>query len=121
MVYAVKLIESKPYLIEFPVWTYLIHVTFTNDPSASALKRDPRFGSSDHCAALTCSVKSQPVTHIYVKRTAPIPTIVHECWHAIRRMFVYCGADLEDECVAYHLDHLVGEILRLRKKKGRKN
>lgn len=45
-------------------------------------------------------------------------TVAHECWHAVRRMLLHTGCELDNEVVAYHLGYLVQQVHDFVKKRS---
>jgi hypothetical protein len=52
-----------------------------------------------------------PESWIILPFDAPCSSVAHEAWHAVRRMLDYCGAEQENEVVAYHLGYVVNKII----------
>lgn len=70
----------------------------------------------EECKAITYHRGGEKESIIFLRRHCTVADIVHECWHVIYRLFDYFGAELEDECVAYHLDYLVQQTFNFVKK-----
>lgn len=98
--------------LSFDAFAYEVHVVFTADVPGSRVKRDNIFGKYDGSPALGLHSYSpeEPFSYLFLRPDAHPSTIAHESWHCVRRMLHYCGAELENEVVAYHLGYLVGFI-----------
>jgi hypothetical protein len=106
-----KLKESRSQL-SFDAFEYGIHLVFSDDVVASRTKRDGFLGKYDGGPAggLHSYTPDGSYSYLFLRFNANPSVIAHEAWHCIRRMMVYCGAELENEVVAYHLGYLVGFI-----------
>lgn len=103
--------------VVFPVYgNYQVRVVFTSDIVRAMLK----WAETRACAenvessdlAHAIHVEDRPKSYIFLPRDADAGCIVHECWHVIRRMLVdWCGAELENEIVAYHLGYLTKKVV----------
>lgn len=104
--------------LSFPAFEYDVHIVFSSDVVASRIKRDDILGKYDAGPAggLHSYTPDGSYSYLFISPDALPSTIAHEAWHCIRRMMVHCGAELENEVVAYHLGYLVGEI---HKRQGR--
>lgn len=103
--------------INFPAWYTYIVVVLTEDVQASIHKR-----ASDYDVENTGAIcmKSDTATSMLIfDINAPCGIIAHECWHAIRRMIVFHGGELENEVVAYHLGYLVEQVCKFQKASAR--
>jgi hypothetical protein len=100
--------------IEFPVFHYCIHVEFTSDLK-KALQKYPQTKDIDLDEitdyALTVHDEHDGASFIFLPWDCSIGVIVHESWHAIRRMMSYINSDFDNEVIAYHLGYLVDEII----------
>lgn len=68
---------------------------------------------TDKAIAMHCSTGKDGASFVIVKYGASAGVIAHECWHAVHAMLKYVGADLDNEIVAYYLDHLVDKAYAL--------
>jgi hypothetical protein len=103
--------------LKFDAFGYRVRVIFTNDVVASRIKRDRILGKYDgsYASGLHSWSADKAQSYLFLGADARPCTIAHESWHAVRRMLLFCGAELENEVVAYHLGYLVGEIHKLQK------
>ncbi len=96
-------------VVRFPVFcNYRVHVVVTDDVQKSHSER--KCGDdNDHAGveALFCTNGKGPESYIFFQREASAGTIAHESWHAVRRMLLDIGSELDNEVVAYHHDYLV--------------
>lgn len=89
---------------------FQVRVVFSDDLFKSA---KARLGSipDESADAFVYHVKDEGKSYIFLPMDASENVVVHECWHIVRRVFRWCHvADLDDEIVAYHLDHLVEKV-----------
>ncbi len=102
--------------IRFHAFDYNVRVIFSTDVVRSRIARDKILGKYDgvRCSAMHCWNPSQAISYLFLPHKVPPATVAHEAWHAVRRMLRFCGAELDNEVVAYHLGYLVGEIHRKR-------
>lgn len=116
----------KPKITEYGDWAtwvafevmanYQVRLVFTDDLLKSA---KARIGSApDGDADAFCyHVKDVGQSYIFLKLDSSESTVAHECWHIIHRVLTYCGvADMDDEIVAYHLDHMVEKVYEFKNK-----
>ena len=95
---------------------YTIRLVFTNDLAASAKER---IGSSPEGSfeAFCYHVKDKGMSYIFLPMDVTESTVAHESWHIVNRMMRFIDVqDLDDEMVAYHLDHLVEAIYEFKNK-----
>lgn len=57
--------------------------------------------------ALFCGTEDSSDGFMILNFNASAGTIAHESWHAVRHLFKSLGVKLDNETVAYHLEHLV--------------
>jgi hypothetical protein len=89
---------------------FQVRLILTNDFSKSAAAR---LGSTNREGgdAFCFHVKGEGRSYIFLKLDSDEGTVVHECWHIVYRMLKWCGVvDMDDEIIAYHLDHLVEKV-----------
>jgi hypothetical protein len=47
---------------------------------------------------------------------APECSVAHESWHIVNRIMGWCGVvDLDNEVIAYHIDHMVEKVYEFKK------
>ena len=101
--------------VNFPVFSnYEMRVSVTSD-FRKALNANPqtkKVETDDSDMAFCVHIADQAVTYIFLKPDADLGTIAHECWHAVREMMKFVGAD-DNETVAYHLGYLVKKVHKL--------
>ena len=102
----VKTYKSKK--VKFRVFNYTVEVVFTNYvfDYAKHIGGLVEHTSEGHMEACTVSFPSTNRSVIVFQPDAPVGTVAHECWHAVRNMMHSIGAGLDDEVVAYHIDYL---------------
>lgn len=109
-----KHIEHKTF-IPIPIYNYRIYVVVTNDVSRSLTKWYSKIGqenTDDTGAAFHLYLHGTPECTLILPRRADIGTVVHECWHAVHRMFKWVDIPVENETVAYTLGYVCGEVGR---------
>ncbi len=92
---------------------YQVRVILTNDLDKSAkarLNSNPEV----HGDGFVFNVKGEGRSYIFLEHDAPESTVAHECWHIVHRIMDWCGAELDDEVVAYHLDHMVEKVYQFK-------
>jgi hypothetical protein len=108
--------------VKFPAWDFDVKVILTGNVDASIHRRDPNHEDGSAHAACLKNAASNPNCLIVLPYMPGAGTIAHESWHAVRQMLDYCGANYENEVVAYHLGYLVNQItafsLKFRKPKA---
>jgi hypothetical protein len=96
--------------VVFPVFSrYGVHVVFTDDIARS---KKHRYGNDRDCdnAEAMHIPNVGGTSYLLFKYDAGPRIIAHECWHAVRGLLLWVGAELDNEVVAYHLGYLVGEV-----------
>jgi hypothetical protein len=112
-----KLSEYNDYAtwVTFEVMAnYQVRVVLTNDLLKSA---EGRLGSGpgEEADAFCYHVKGAGRSYIFLPMDAPESTVAHECWHIIHRVMTYCHVvDMDDEIIAYHLDHMVEQVYKFK-------
>lgn len=94
---------------------FQVRLIFTDDLMRSAQER---IGSTPdgEADAFCYHVKDAGRSYIFLPLDAPESTVAHEAWHIVYRIMNYIGVkDLDDEIVAYHLDHLIEQIYKFKK------
>lgn len=109
--------------ILFPILqNYPVHVVIADDIVAARARRNRAWGRNEVIEERGNNTEAfheydsdgdGGVSRLFFRLDAGSGTIAHECWHVVRRMFEWAGAELENEMVAYHLGHLVGEVTRI--------
>lgn len=105
--------KTKTWL--FPVFGYEIKVVSSNDimKAMQKFKHTKNIDVEEHdsSAALSVHVSKEPLTYIFVPHRITLEMMVHEAFHAVRRMLKYHSINTDDnEIVAYHLGYLVQQI-----------
>lgn len=100
--------------ISFPVMAnYQVRLILTNDLQKSANSRLSQ--PPQNADAFCYHVKDEGRSYIFLGLDAEESTVAHECWHIVHRVLTYCGVqDMDDEIVAYHLDHIVEQVYRFK-------
>ena len=92
---------------------YQVRLIFTNDLVKSATARIA--APSPDGDAFCYHVKGDGRSYIFLKFDSDESTVAHECWHIVHRVLTYCGVqDMDDEIVAYHLDHMVEKVYQFK-------
>jgi hypothetical protein len=89
--------------------SYQVRLVLTNDLGKSAearLSTKPEV----HGDGFVFNVKGAGRSYLFLQHDAPESTVAHECWHIVHRIMDWCGAELDNEVVAYHLDHMVEKV-----------
>jgi hypothetical protein len=112
-----KLTEYGDYAtwVSFEVMAnYQVQLIITDDLMKSA---KGRINSSPEEADAFCfHVKGAGRSYIFLRHDSDESVVAHECWHIVHRVLTYCGvADMDDEIVAYHLDHMVEKVYEFKK------
>ena len=108
--------------MRFDVFGFDVHFVETDDYvlAMDHLKlRDHGDGPKDTTEAFTWNAAKGDESYIFTERNPSINTVVHECWHAVKHMLDFRGVGMENETVAYHLDHLVKYAMKFYKKEKR--
>ena len=98
-------------IFRFPVFSdYKIVVISSNDYKKDLKRRFPNsnIDEYDHADAVTIHAKGE--TFIYIPHKVSLNIMVHESYHAVRRMLKYHDVVDDNEVIAYHLGYLVQEI-----------
>lgn len=108
-------LKEKTAEIKFGVFEFDVRVIFSNNPAQSRKKRDRILGeaNSAECSfhAAHCWKANEPTSYVFLPiKGLSAGTIAHEAWHVIHRMLKFCGAEIDNETVAYHLGYLVDKI-----------
>jgi hypothetical protein len=114
-------------LINLPHLHYCVWVIVTNDICKAASKVKKADTSSERefyeqSAALTLHNTHKGESFIIVTPKSDVGDVAHEVWHAVRKVFEWTGAELENEMVAYHIGYLMlyaWDVIKKAKKKKR--
>jgi hypothetical protein len=107
--------KSREHMHEvyFAAFQYYVRIIISDDVVVSRKKRDGILGElfdESECLGMHCCNRPDATSYLFLTYHSLPSTIAHEAWHAVRRMLVFCGAELDSEVVAHHLGYLVGEI-----------
>lgn len=99
-------------LIEFPVFCgYIVHFELCNDLAQAMMQyKSCRGISVSDTEGITVHVTDNPMTFIFLKRSASPGVVAHEAYHAARQMLRYFQCDPDNESVAYHLGYIVNQM-----------
>jgi hypothetical protein len=61
------------------------------------------------------NVTGEGRSYLFLTSNSVEGTVAHECWHVVRRMFDWIGADLDNELVAYHLGYMVDKVYEFKR------
>jgi hypothetical protein len=105
--------------VSFPIYHYTVELVKTTSVKQSVEKRKRKYGvdGSGQYVAMHLFDLEKGISSVIFPEHCSLGTIVHECFHAIFRMHESVGAKLDNESVAYHLDHLVNKADVLNNKK----
>lgn len=93
---------------------FQVRLILTDDLLKSATMRGLS-AASDNADAFCFHLKATGLSYLVLNLNSPEATVAHECWHIVHRVLTYCGvADMDDEIVAYHLDHLVEQVYKFK-------
>ena len=110
---------EEHFSIDFPVFDYRLFVVYTDDIKKSRLSLNHKVGApneeiSSNIDGLHSYNNLDTDAFILFTPKSSIGTIAHEVSHAIWRMFVYYGAEFENELFAYHLGYTLDQILKFK-------
>jgi hypothetical protein len=89
---------------------YCVRVIFSNDIIKSAKERIGQ-GPGEDADAFCYHVHNKGLSYIFLPIDAPPNVIAHESWHIVNRVLAHCNVqELDDEVIAYHLDHMVEKV-----------
>src|ERR1700687_3977653 len=94
--------------------SYQVRVIITKDLDKSAIGRLSH-KPEVHGDGFVFNVTGEGRSYLFLAHNAPEATVAHECWHIVHRIMDWCGAELDNETVAYHLDHLVEKVYEFKK------
>jgi hypothetical protein len=90
--------------------SYQVRVILSKDLAKSAKLRLGCNPESTDGGGFVFNVKGEGRSYIFLEHEAPESTVAHECWHIVHQIMDWCGAELDNEVVAYHLDHMVEKV-----------
>lgn len=101
---------EQKWVLPVPTFSYYVNLYICEDVTVTCTRL---FHNFKPCVACQVVVDlDQPFTDLFLPLDVTPDTIAHESWHAVRRMLLYCGAELDNEVVAYHLGFFVRNINR---------
>jgi hypothetical protein len=95
--------------LEFKALDLAVNLVLTTDVEKSTLKIDPKYDGGATGALWIFNPTTQDA-HIILPFRPDMGMIAHECWHCVRRLLRYIGAELDNEVVAYHLGYAVNVV-----------
>lgn len=104
-----SLLKERVRKVYFPVFTYTAHIIVTSDVVGSRRNRSSILGPFEGTATAIHSYAGRE-SFIFITKDATPGTVAHEAWHCVYAIMKWAGALIDNETVAYHLDHLVDEI-----------
>ena len=113
--------KENVHKITFTGFDYGVVLVLTNCVQTSVNARVTGYDSSTTRAAHLYNDNDEPISVIVLGANENAGTVVHESWHAVRRMMKLRRAKLDNETVAYHLEYLVTEILDFKSKVKKEN
>lgn len=114
--------KEKVKIIHFKQYNYKVHIIKTNNIIKSRKKRQSIIGkfkkiNGDEFLSGLCSNNGYE-SYIFLTPTCNINTLVHECYHAVNRIFEWIVAkEVDEEIFAYTLGYLVEETDKFYNKK----
>jgi hypothetical protein len=109
----------KKEVIPNPIFHYDIIVVVTDDYNAAVKKLELELsheGYGEETKAVHIFIPDNGESYLLFHKNADAGTVVHEVWHAVRRMLEYIGAGLDNEVVAYMLGYYTRVVLDILKK-----
>lgn len=118
---AFREVEGKDHLA-FTPFGFTVDILLTTDVQRSALKLDPAYDGGATGALWMFNPTTQDACMI-LPFSPDMGMIAHECWHCVRRMLRFVGAELDNEVVGYHLGYAVNVVYEfvMENKPGRKS
>ena len=98
---------------------YQVRIIFSENLMKSAKARGVYSTSDnfDNADAFVSHLKNTGMSYMFLPLDITEHGVAHEAWHVVYRMMHYINVnDLDDEIIAYHLDHLVEKIYRFKNK-----
>lgn len=93
---------------------YQVRLIFSGDLNKSAKARLNEAPTDDNGGGFVFNVKGVGRSYLFLEHDAPESTVAHECWHIVHRIMDWIGAELDNEIVAYHLDHMVEKVYQFK-------
>lgn len=113
--------KFRKMILEIPAFHWTMEVVFTNSVVEYAKREGWQGGRNEVTTRAVTLFYDQEMKNVIIYQcSAEAGTIAHESWHAVRRMLVHVGAELENEVVAYHLGHLVQQTTLFKNSPRRK-
>jgi len=94
---------------------YQVRLIISKDLNKSAKARLGTRPSETNGGGFVFNVNGEGRSYLFLEHNAPESTVAHECWHIVHRIMDWCGAELDNEVVAYHLDHMVEKVYEFKK------
>ena len=112
-----KNLTEKVLKLKFEVFdNFTIQVVYTTDIVNTVERISNSYGLNESvgpsCCGCHISIPTRNFSFIIVPYKGDVNSIVHESYHAVCNLFKYVGAKHEEELFAYHLDYIVGRILK---------
>lgn len=105
--------------IYISVFRYYIYIVQTNDITASCKSRDLLLApdqNEDNTEAFTVGNEEEAACYIFFRKNPNAGIIAHECYHAVKSLLRWIGAEKEDEEVfAYLLDYVTEKTHKILK------
>lgn len=114
--------KEKITTVRFPVFAnYTVNIVITDDVVKSRKSRDAKLGEP-YDGVTAQAIHSWPLdgqgsSWLFFTQNVGAGTVAHECFHCVRRIMRWLGADIENEVVAYHLGYLVDKTWKSLKRK----
>jgi hypothetical protein len=102
--------KDRRVCIHIPTFDYQMKIIVTGDVTKAAVELGTDKEFAERSAALHIKWPDEGASTLVLGFDAKPGTIAHESWHAVRSMLAWCGAELDNETVGYHLGYLVGQI-----------
>ena len=94
---------------------YQVRLIISKDLNRSAKARLSTSPTETNGGGFVFNVKGEGRSYLFLAHDADESTVAHECWHIVHRIMDWCGAELDNEVVAYHLDHMVEKVYEFKK------
>jgi hypothetical protein len=90
---------------------YEIKVTSTNDVPKAVKQAKFSMGENEGSAeAMVFHDNNSVISYLFIPNSTSLGTVVHECYHVVRRMGLKLAITDTNEFTAYHLGDLVQRI-----------
>ncbi len=100
-----------------PIFYYDMVIVVTDDFEAAAKKLKISVDTDSQAEALHVFAHCEGTSFILLHPKADIGVVVHEVWHAVRRLLEYINAGLDNEIVAYLLGYYTRHVVEILKGK----